>query len=60
MPFMGIIVAVILTLAAAVPITWYVTSENHRKQDEIKVDSADARARSIIDEALREAESKKR
>ena len=33
MPFMGIIVAVILTLAAAVPITWYVTSENHRKQD---------------------------
>ena len=60
MPFMGIIIAVILTLAAAVPITWYVTSENHRKQDEIKVDSADARARSIIDEALREAESKKR
>ena len=56
----GIIIAVILTLAAAVPLTWYVTSSNHRKQDAIKVDSAEARARAIIDEALREAESKKR
>ena len=55
-----IAIAVILTLAAAVPATWYVTSDYHRKQDEIKVDSADARARTIIDEALREAESKKR
>ena len=60
MSVLGIIIAVVLTLAAAVPITWYITSENHRKQDEIKVDSADARARTIIDEALREAESKKR
>ena len=56
----GIIIAVVLTLAAAVPITWYITSDYHRKQDEIKVDSANAKARSIIDEALREAESKKR
>ena len=56
----GIIIAVVLTLAVAVPVTWYITSSNHRKQDEIKVDSADARARTIIDEALREAESKKR
>ena len=56
----GIIIAVILTMAVAVPVTWYITSSNHRKQDEIKVDSADARARTIIDEALREAESKKR
>ena len=55
-----IAIAVILTLAAAVPATWYATSDYHRKQDEIKVDSADARARTIIDEALREAESKKR
>ena len=38
----GIIIAVILTLAAAVPLTWYVTSSNHRKQDAIKVDSAEA------------------
>ena len=57
---LGIIIAVILTMAAAVPVTWYITSDYHRKQDEIKVDSAEARARSIIDEALREAESKKR
>ena len=56
----GIIIAVVLTLAAAVPITWYITSDYHREQDEIKVDSANAKARSIIDEALREAESKKR
>ena len=55
-----IAIAVILTLAAAVPVTWFITSDYHRKQDEIKVDSADARARTIIDEALREAESKKR
>ena len=60
MPIAGIIIAVILTLAAAVPVTWYITSDYHRKQDEIKVDSANAKARSIIDEALREAESKKR
>ena len=57
---LGIIIAVILTMAAAVPVTWYITSDYYRKQDEIKVDSAEARARSIIDEALREAESKKR
>ena len=56
----GIIIAVILTLAAAVPLTWYVTSSNHRKQHAIKVDSAEARARTIIDDALRDAESKKR
>ncbi|MDO5132753.1 MAG: Rnase Y domain-containing protein, partial [Eubacteriales bacterium] len=60
MPIMGIVIAVILTLAAAVPVTWHFTSENHRKQDEIKVDSASARARQIIDDALEEAESKKR
>ena len=40
----GIIIAVILTMAVAVPVTWYITSSNHRKQDEIKVDSADAKA----------------
>ena len=57
----GIIIAVILlTLAVAVPLTWYITSNNHRKQDAIKVDSAEARARTIIDDALREEKSKKR
>ena len=56
----GIIVAIVITLLIAVPITCKAAVANKVKQDAKKVGTAEEKARSIIDEALKTAETKKR
>ena len=55
-----IILAVVITLLVVVPITWIVASSNQKKTFEAKIGNADDKAREIIDEALKTAETKKR
>jgi ribonuclease Y len=57
---LGIIIAVVISLAAAIPSTYIVTSNMRKKQSEAKIGSAEEKARAIIDEALSTAETKKR
>jgi ribonuclease Y len=57
---LGIIIAVVISLAAAIPSTYIVTSNIRKKQSEAKIGSAEEKARAIIDEALSTAETKKR
>jgi len=56
----GIIVAIVITLLIAVHITCKAAVANKVKQDAEKVGTAEEKARSIIDEALKTAETKKR
>lgn len=56
----SVIVAIVITLLIAVPITCKVAVSNKVKQDAEKVGTAEEKARSIIDEALKTAETKKR
>ena len=57
---MNYIIAVLITLCVAVPITWYVAITYRKKAYEAKIGSAEDRSREIIDEAIKVAESKKR
>ena len=59
-PVIIIILAVVITLLVVVPITWVVASSNQKKTFEAKIGNADDKAREIIDEALKTAETKKR
>lgn len=59
-PVIIIILAVVITLLVVVPITWFVASSNQKKVFEAKIGNADDKAREIIDEALKTAETKKR
>jgi ribonuclease Y len=59
-PVQGVIIAVILTLAFTIPITCLVTIAYRKKVAEQKIGSAEERAREIIDEAVKTAETKKR
>ena len=54
------IVAVVVALLIAVPVTCKVAVDNKAKKDAEVVGTAEDRARSIIDEALKAAETKKR
>ena len=54
------IVAIVITLLIAVPITCVITVSNKAKKDAAKVGTAEEKARSIIDDALKTAETKKR
>ena len=54
------VIAVLITLVVAVPITYFVSISNHKKTVEAKIGSAEERARKIIDDALKTAETKKR
>ena len=54
------IIAVILTLVIAVPVTYYVTSQYEKKQTQATIGNAEEKARAIIDEALLSAEAQKR
>ena len=58
MPY--VLIVVILVLLAALPITWRAAIANKTKQDAIKIGTAEEKARSIIDEAIKTAETKKR
>lgn len=55
-----IIIAVLVTLVISVPVTYIVTSAYQKKVVEAKIGSADDKARAIIDEAVKTAETKKR
>ena len=61
---MGIIIAALIavavTLVIAIPVTAKVSVSRYRKEVEGKLGNADAKARQIIDEALKTAEEKKR
>ena len=54
------IVAVVVALVIAIPVTAVITTSRYKKNVESKLGNADAKAREIIDEALKTAEAKKR
>ncbi len=54
------IIAVLVTLVIAVPVTFYVTSNYEKKQTQATIGNAEEKARAIIDEALLSAEAQKR
>ena len=56
----GIIIAVVVTLVVAIPVTAGIVTAYHKKVTEAKIGNADDKAREIIDEALKTAEAKKR
>ena len=56
----SVIVAIVITLLIAVPITCKVAVSNKVKQDAEKVGTAEEKARSIIDEALKRLRLKTR
>ncbi|MCI8490365.1 MAG: ribonuclease Y [Lachnospiraceae bacterium] len=55
-----VIIAVIVTLVLAVPVTYFATVSYRKKVAEQKIGSAEEKAREIIDEAVKTAETKKR
>ncbi len=57
---LGAIIAVIVTLVIAIPVTAVVTTNYRKKQADAKIGNAEEKARAIIDEALTTAEAKKR
>ena len=54
------VIAVLITLVVAVPITYSISISKYKKTVEAKVGSAEERSRKIIDDALKTAETKKR
>ena len=56
----GVIIAVIVTLILSVPMTCLITVAYRRKIAGQKIGSAEEKARAIIDEAVKAAETKKR
>ena len=56
----NIMIAVVVTLIIAVPVSVLVTTNYQKKQYEETVGSAEQKSREIIDEALKTAETKKR
>ena len=60
MPVIPMIVAVIITLVVSVPVSAYVAVDRKEKADRETVGNAEEKARQILDEALRTAETKKR
>ncbi len=55
-----VLIAVLSTIIIVAPITYLVSKSNFKKGFEAKVGSADEKARKIIDDALKVAETKKR
>ena len=61
MPIIGIaIAAVVVTVIVAVPITYFATVSKLKNDANSKIGNADIKAREIIDDALKTAESKKK
>ena len=54
------IIAAVIAVLITVPVTWFIAIENRKKNFEAKVGSAEEKARSIIDEALKTAETTKK
>ena len=57
---MHVLIAVIVTLIVAAPLAWILATAYYKKVSEAKVGNAEEKAREIIDEALKTAETKKR
>ncbi len=57
---MMILIAVIITLVIAVPLSCLIAINIHQKSSDAKIGNAEEKARQIIDDALRTAETKKR
>ena len=54
------IIAVVVTLIVAIPLTYAITVSYRKKVAEVKIGNAEDKAREIIDEAVKTAETKKR
>ncbi len=55
-----VLIAVIATLVVTAPIAWFLATAYHKKVSEAKIGNAEDKAREIIDDALKTAETKKR
>ena len=60
MPIMSIIIAVIVTIIVTAAITYFVTVSKLTNDANSKIGNADTKAREIIDDALKTAETKKK
>ncbi len=56
----AVVIAVLVTGAITAVATWYISTDYHVKAANSKIGSAEERAREIIDEAVKTAETKKR
>ena len=56
----GAVIAVVVTLIIAIPLTAKVSVDKYKKEEEAKIGNAEEKARTIIDDALKTAEEKKR
>ena len=56
----GAAIAVVVTLLIAIPVTRSVSINKYKRDEEAKIGNAEDKARTIIDEALKTAEEKKR
>ena len=54
---MLVIIAIIATLVIVAPITWFISGKVIQKANDAKIGNANERAREIIDEALKTAET---
>ncbi len=54
------VIAVVVTLVIAIPLTAFIVLNIYKKNEASKIGSAEEKAREIIDEALKTAETKKR
>ena len=57
---MSTIIAVVITLCVVAPISWGLAITNRKKTYESKIGTAEEKAREIIDEALKTAETNRR
>ena len=57
---MNTLIAVLITLGVAIPVTWFTAVTYRKKAYESKIGYAEDKSREIIDEALKVAETKKR
>ncbi|MBQ1605132.1 MAG: ribonuclease Y [Lachnospiraceae bacterium] len=57
---MAVIIAVIITLVVAVPTSLFIANKNYQKASALKIGNAEDKAREIIDEDVKTAETKKR
>jgi len=55
-----VIIAIIATLVIVAPITWFISGKVIQKANDAKIGNANERAREIIDEALKTAETTKK
>lgn len=56
----SVIIAVVITLLVTAVVVYFVTTAYYKKVTEVKIGNADEKAREIIDEAVKTAETKKR